>query len=822
MAQYYKQEKKEPMSMFVPLPLEFLQGQMDKRQERLDVAKDLEAQAYDAFMSRQTTHPSDEQYKQEITNKQFQEMMDNINETYKGDAGSALNYMKSKIAETKQDPFWNALNTKEMMQKQEADFKEKHPAGSYFDFGSKTSEPVVTKDANGNTIIRQRPEDFAFDYVPRQDYGKIANEWMGTVQANLSEGALEEVDPYGLLRSTSIENLTETQLARVAEAKTPGFTGQTPEMYRALNEGQWDGVQRDENNMVTSVDVKNKNGAGTTPYTFEKPMTEAQAEQFLFLYNSGIEQVKQRIQKQYMANPEAMEARKRASDKKEDSNFNFRTSVVFNPTGPDDGPSGAYSKHTKAISDYEEERKAILKRTQNNFVEYEGKYYQPWTTKPTEAQANGKVFETVSQDFIDDKGNTVKRPVWIDLSNPTSVNEEDAANLSMVTYGAQKLKETNSIIYEKAKQLNPNLETYQVDMNDGKGEQTIIAPKNLDKEQRVIYFNTQKVLSEVSDLVPDFSVNSLVDFEDLDKFKGNMNQINDKVALILDRINAKDPTYDIKKLPPNTQANIMTSISNMSKCIEASKKAISNIENLRANAITPTGKFAEIPFNLIKAEVEAPTALYFNSKFKQSLADEGFKKAVDDATYSIYGSRTNEYGASLTFDETSTGRKPTESHVKISDAINQELSLPGRTIMDKSGTKISNYRDEFKGAKYNTTKFFWTPELGWLTEIIPTDKDGQPMSEEPFYYKTDYWGQLLESEDGKEAAALAMVEGLSSGLKTDGQNVKFKVGNKGYKVVRRGDDYVNKFEIYYKGKHKAYPSIFEAIYDGIGNGEVLK
>jgi len=220
MARYYKQPNTgNPISQFAPTNLGFIQGQIDKSQQRFDLANAAQAKTFSLLNEVDTTNDADRERRDFLIGG-LHDKMNEIEERYNGNLGAASSEITNMIANARNDQFWkkneyaNKLNEEYRAEKQKLGVQG-------LDFSGPTS-------AWDPTTQRYRSkEEMGFDLVKRSNREAIRKDLVGGLQASsLSPNSLELAQSWE--NALAIKNYS-SEFIRTAKAQ-----GITPEMIDGL------------------------------------------------------------------------------------------------------------------------------------------------------------------------------------------------------------------------------------------------------------------------------------------------------------------------------------------------------------------------------------------------------------------------------------------------------------------------------------------------------------------------------------------------------------------------------------------------------------
>jgi hypothetical protein len=225
-------------SFFNPIPIEFLQEQLGRRQGQYDVAFAGALGAKDA-LAQQQVGMADIASKNQI----IQEGMTNIDklveEKYGGDWGRASKEVARSVTQMRSDPFWNAQKE---MEKRRASFEAQAvKAGAKGMIFGADPRQMTTLDLSGKV---RGMEELTGRVVE-------AGDWLGTARG-LMAGLTPDKNPYGLtqaeidgfLRTGSVSEITRKKIEKFAgdPAVQETFLREHPEFREGFE--QLDPIQK--------------------------------------------------------------------------------------------------------------------------------------------------------------------------------------------------------------------------------------------------------------------------------------------------------------------------------------------------------------------------------------------------------------------------------------------------------------------------------------------------------------------------------------------------------------------------------------------------
>jgi hypothetical protein len=238
---YFQSKPQEYISSFVPLPLDFLEREMGRRQQRFDTGVQSMAQAQDQFGGIEVSQ-ADIKDKAELIDKYFGDIQKEVQDKFGGDYGQAVNLIARRIGAFNQNPTMGAFSQRLQEENRFRDISARLAAQGKL--VTRGDDPFSRPTLDPETGQLSTP-DFASDILSRNDYGKYLDSSMvRKLSNNISQGALRNSQGNpGMLESEIRKGTNPNSIAGhvtddvVADfmANNPTWTvehGQDPEAAR--------------------------------------------------------------------------------------------------------------------------------------------------------------------------------------------------------------------------------------------------------------------------------------------------------------------------------------------------------------------------------------------------------------------------------------------------------------------------------------------------------------------------------------------------------------------------------------------------------------
>ncbi len=230
--QFPQQRQQQQESFFSPLPLEFVQGQFDRRQNEYDLSFAAALDTQDK-LSQQMVGMKDMASKQQVINQSIQAMNDLVRDKHGGDWGAASKDIASKVVSARANPFWNASKFAEQQREMTRELKIKYGSNSMI-FNDPTMKTVMDDEGR----IRP-PEEFQPDIIEKSDWLTTARGIMQGLAGNLFESGEITEEEYDYLSRNQLERLSPEKIRRISKLPEVRelFKYQSPDFRRLFEEG---------------------------------------------------------------------------------------------------------------------------------------------------------------------------------------------------------------------------------------------------------------------------------------------------------------------------------------------------------------------------------------------------------------------------------------------------------------------------------------------------------------------------------------------------------------------------------------------------------
>lgn len=230
MYRYNEPSVAQYQSFFDPIPLEFLQQNLQQHQQKYDVG-------YGQALAAKDMYAGVEVGKSDIMNKnnivtEFTNNMDKIvQEKYGGDWGRASKEVARMVTNVRQNPFWDTA--KILRERQEEARKLKTQYGS---------EALVFDDLSGRGSIDPEtgkiitPDKLQYDIRKRGDWAGSIDDILSRIKPDKNVWGLSE-DQFGYLKSGTTTQLTNDTIEKLAKDENiqRAILSANPDMAEAFN-----------------------------------------------------------------------------------------------------------------------------------------------------------------------------------------------------------------------------------------------------------------------------------------------------------------------------------------------------------------------------------------------------------------------------------------------------------------------------------------------------------------------------------------------------------------------------------------------------------
>lgn len=218
-------------SFFNPIPIDFIQSELDKRQNRYDAAYAGSLAARDELSNVQVGL-ADLGSKNQIISQGIGDISKMVEEKYGGDWGRASKEVARNISNLRANPFWNAQKEAQKQRDIAQELKIKYGSNAMI-FNDPTNLSVLDNQGRVRDFSQFQP-----DIVEKGDWLKTARELLAGLTPDQIPIKLTEAE-YGYLRSGNIKKIDEDKLNAIISDPTvqASFLARHPEIQRLATEG---------------------------------------------------------------------------------------------------------------------------------------------------------------------------------------------------------------------------------------------------------------------------------------------------------------------------------------------------------------------------------------------------------------------------------------------------------------------------------------------------------------------------------------------------------------------------------------------------------
>jgi hypothetical protein len=219
-------------SFFNPIPIDFLQQELGKRQGRYDAAYAGSLAAQDELSNVQVGM-ADLASKNEIISQGIGDINKLVEDKYGGDWGRASKEVARNVSSLRANPFWNAQAEAQKQREIAQELKIKYgPDAMVF------NDPTALSVMNVAGGVRGF-DQFQPDIIQRGDWLGTARELLSGLTANELPTGLTQADIKGFLQSGQISEIKRKKIEGLAEdpAIQRAFLNEHPEFRRGFEEG---------------------------------------------------------------------------------------------------------------------------------------------------------------------------------------------------------------------------------------------------------------------------------------------------------------------------------------------------------------------------------------------------------------------------------------------------------------------------------------------------------------------------------------------------------------------------------------------------------
>lgn len=225
-------------SFFNPVPVEFMLGEINRRQQAFDVSYAGALAAKDE-LAQQQVGMVDLADKNRIIKEGMSNIDSLVQDKYGGDWGRAAKAVAGQVTAVRENPFWNAQKEAQKQREIAQELKIKYGPDALI-FSDPTTLSVL--DEQGRV---RGAEAFQPDIIQKGDYATTARQIMSAVKADASSFGLSQVEADGLehfLQTGKTQGITEEKIRGLAQDPRVQqlFLGRHGEIGRAgqLSEAQ--------------------------------------------------------------------------------------------------------------------------------------------------------------------------------------------------------------------------------------------------------------------------------------------------------------------------------------------------------------------------------------------------------------------------------------------------------------------------------------------------------------------------------------------------------------------------------------------------------
>jgi len=223
------------VSQFVPIDYQFITGEIDKRQQRIDTATLNKGKAVEDLNKDFAVTPEDQEYLDNMREGIKNDFKDIINK-YDGDLSTASNDLVTYIGNMRSDPFWQS-NEINKLKWDEYEKKRMEFGDQAVQFMKPSS---VTKfDENGTFRGIKTPQELQYEIEKKTDSEQIATDIYKNLQADSKFKGIDYIGYWA--KFNDIKEITDQKIKDVAHNSINAFKEADPQFLRRilLNNGMY-------------------------------------------------------------------------------------------------------------------------------------------------------------------------------------------------------------------------------------------------------------------------------------------------------------------------------------------------------------------------------------------------------------------------------------------------------------------------------------------------------------------------------------------------------------------------------------------------------
>jgi len=244
--QYQQPQAFQYESFFDPIPLDFLERQLGKKQEQYDTAYSGVLQAKEAAIQQEVAI-GDVQDQMNLVSKSMKDL-DTIAEQYGGNWARAAKDAAKEITNLRMNPFWKTSKHLSEQQTIQQKWELEHPNSHIY----QNVMDQTTIDPDTGRV--RTPEELTFEGQERGDYAKAGEQVVGEIVGDSGTGGLN-IAGYGYLSYTDALNLTKDDIDVMLEENpemiktflelVPDYKESRMRLQEGMTEGKVDDEARD-------------------------------------------------------------------------------------------------------------------------------------------------------------------------------------------------------------------------------------------------------------------------------------------------------------------------------------------------------------------------------------------------------------------------------------------------------------------------------------------------------------------------------------------------------------------------------------------------
>jgi len=233
---YYTPQRQQPLSAFVPLPMDFYIQQLEKRDQAYKQAMAMISSAEDIYGGREA-RSVDTAVKNQLIEEQFGDVHKLVKEKYNGDYGKALSDIYGRMAKFNQDPRWSELKRVYDEDKKYRELISESAFKNNLLFNPEynaMNTPIEYDRLSG----RVTAPDYTNTAMERPDYDKILQGTIAKMNMTTREGGLQRNQNFkGLLMRLSTAGMSPEEISKYVDENPDIVDNFIRESGRAFN---WD------------------------------------------------------------------------------------------------------------------------------------------------------------------------------------------------------------------------------------------------------------------------------------------------------------------------------------------------------------------------------------------------------------------------------------------------------------------------------------------------------------------------------------------------------------------------------------------------------